>query len=173
MRRVADSDSSHRSATGRRHSATGRSSSASGRSRSATGRSCSATTCSCSATSSRGCSCGQLRSGQSRLALVSIKEKYQITCAGRRWCFTNMQEGSDFAHWRRCCTNMQEGGDFAHWRRCRTDMKRVEAGRSLETEPPLVWALRRSSHRFGPPPCRSEPGEVERQGGLARWGGEV
>ena len=36
---------------------------------------------------------------------------------------------------------MQEGGDFAHGRQCRTDVricKRVEAGRSLETEPPPV-----------------------------------
>ena len=32
-------------------------------------------------------------------------------------------------------------------------------GMSLETEPPLVLARRRSRHLSGPPPCRSELGD--------------
>ena len=36
--------------------------------------------------------------------------------------------------------------------------KRVVAGRSLETEPPPVWARRRSSNRFGPQECQWQRG---------------
>ncbi len=46
-----------------------------------------------------------------------------------------------------------------------------EDSRSPETEPPPVRARRRSRHRSGPPPSRSEPGDgAAKPVGARQWG---
>ncbi len=99
--------------------------------------------------------CADLDSScQSRLALLSMIENCEITCAGTgalRTCKRVVTFSTGVSSVRTC--------------------QRVEAGRSLETEPPPVWARRRSSNRFGTPQCWSEArwsGEVGRRGGAVR-----
>jgi hypothetical protein len=47
--------------------------------------------------------------------LLSMKGNCKITCAGRRRCRMNMQEGGDFAHGRRCRSAARWVGEVG-WR---------------------------------------------------------